>query len=63
MEGGVGGEGGDLAFEADVAVGVGFGGAGGGDDAVGEVGVADGPLEGLLGAHREADDGFEVGDF
>ena len=41
---------------------VGLGGAGGGDDAVHEGGVADGPLEGLLGAHGEANDGLEVFD-
>ena len=62
VEGGVGGEGGDLAFEADDAVAVGFGGAAGGDDAVHEGGIADRPLEGLLRAHREADDGAEMRD-
>ena len=37
-----------------------FRGAGGGHDAVGEVGIADGPLERLLRAHREADDRAHV---
>ena len=39
---------------------VGFGGAAGGDGFVHEGGKADGPLEGLLGSHGEADDGAEV---
>ena len=39
---------------------VGLGGAGGGDDAIHEIGVADGPLEGLLRAHGEADDRLQV---
>ena len=62
VEGLVCGDGGDLAFEPDGAVAVGLGGTGGGDDTVHEAGVADGPLEGLLRAHREADDSLEVFD-
>ena len=41
----------------DDAVAVGLRCAGGGDDAVHEIGIRDGPLEGLLRAHGEADDG------
>ena len=60
VEGRVGLDGGDLAFQADDAVAIGFGGAGGGDDAVHEIGIADGPLEGLLRAHGKADDGAQM---
>ena len=52
----------DFAFEADEAVRVTLRGAGGGHNVVGEGGIADRPLEGLLGAHRETDYGSQVRD-
>ena len=51
---------GNLPFEAHDAVRPRFRGARGGHDAIREVGIADGPLERLLGAHREADDRAHV---
>lgn len=59
-KGGVGRDRRDPAVEADDAVAVGLRGAGGGDDAVHEVGVADRPLQRLLRAHGEADHRAQV---
>ncbi len=59
---GVGDDGGDLSFEAHHAVRIGLRRAGGGDDAIHEVGIADGPLKRLLRAHGETDDGAQMRD-
>ena len=56
------GERGDLSLEANDAVTVRLRRARRRDDAIGEVGVADGPLKGLLRTHRKADDRAQVRD-
>lgn len=50
------------ALEEDLIVQRGFGGAAEGDTNVHEEGVLRGPLVGLAGAHRPAEDGAGVGD-
>ena len=62
VEGRVRGERGYLSFEPHDTMRVGLRRARRGHDAIREIGIADGPLERLLGAHREADDRAKVRD-
>jgi hypothetical protein len=60
LEGRVGSESSNLAFEAHHAVRIVLGCARGSHDAVGKGGVAHGPLKRLLRAHREANERAQV---